>query len=40
VLQAYLVNKKTPPKVNYTRTLTFTPQNYPQNIKLVNSGQC
>jgi len=40
ILQQYLVNKKTPPKITHTKTLTFTPQNYAQNIKLVNSGQC
>jgi ABC-type sugar transport system substrate-binding protein len=40
VLHSYLVDKKSPPALIYTKTLLFTQQNEPQNIKKVQSGQC
>jgi ABC-type sugar transport system substrate-binding protein len=40
VLQQYLVNKKTPPKAIYTKTVAFTPQNVAKEIKVVEAGQC
>jgi ABC-type sugar transport system substrate-binding protein len=40
LLKGFLVNHVQPKPVNYEPDLTFTPANYPQQIKQVKSGNC